>query len=408
MSASLDPRKLAAARLWAATKLPYLATALFSLPVVSKPGAGTMGISSSWQLYIDPVLLEEWPAPESGAALLHLLSHVLRDHADRAREAGVDGSSAPDWLLAADVEVNDDLLDAGALGEAAPDLPVHIGAADGQLAEQYLRFARDHLRKGRLDCGSGADDQPRPSEGGGEQGDTESTGEGPGTQSRKLVQRSVAEAINQAIGDNPGSVPAGWARWAEQVLDPQVDWRRELGALVRRAVASVAGAVDYSYRKPSRRAPLGSRVLLPSLHRPVPEVAVVCDTSASMDDDLLARSLAEVEGILAGVGGRRGLRVLACDAAVHSVERVTRTSQVVLAGGGGTDMGAGIRAALLLRPRPAVVIVLTDAFTPWPAQAPRGAKVVVGILDQGRGQREMAVPAWARPVRIPAGAGGSR
>jgi predicted metal-dependent peptidase len=404
-AASLDVRKLAAARLWAATKLPYLATALFSLPVIPRPGSGTFGISSSWRLYVDPVLLEEWPAAEVGSSLLHLLSHVLRDHAERAREAGIDGTSGPDWLLAADVEVNDDLRDAGALGEAAPDLPAHIGAPDGQLAEQYLPLARNHLRRGRLDCGSGADDQPRPSEGGGEDGEEESTGEGPGTQSRKLVQRSVAEAIQQAIGDNPGSVPAGWARWAEQVLDPQVDWRRELGAVVRRAVASVAGAVDYSYRKPSRRAPRGSRVLLPSLHRPVPEVAVVCDTSASMSDELLERSLAEVEGILAGVGGRRGLRILACDAAVHSVERVTRSSQVVLAGGGGTDMGEGIRAALLLRPRPAVVIVLTDGFTPWPASAPRGAKVVVGLLDQGRGAREFPTPAWARPVRIPATAG---
>jgi predicted metal-dependent peptidase len=379
--------------------MPYLASALFALPVAAKPGTGTIGISKGWNLYADPDLLEAWPADEVGAALLHLLSHVLRDHAGRAATAGVDGRTAPDWLLAADVEVNDDLQQAGALGEAAPDLPGHIGAPEGLLAEQYLPLAREHLRRGRLDCGSGADDQPRPSEGGGPEGDEESLGEGPGTQSRKLVQRSVAESIRQAIGDDPGSVPAGWERWAEEVLEPQVDWRRELGTVLRRAVASVAGAVDYSYRKPARRAPRNSRVLLPSLHRPVPEVAVVCDTSGSMSEELLGRSLAEVEGILSSVGARRGLRVLACDAAVHSVRRVTRGSQVTLAGGGGTDMGEGIRAAMALRPRPGIVVVLTDGFTPWPADPPRGATVVVGLLDQGK-VRELPVPAWARPVRI--------
>lgn len=366
----------------------------------AKPGAGTIGITKGWQLYVDPELLDGWPAAEVGCALLHLLSHVLREHAERAAAAGVGTLDAADWLLAADVEVNDDLAAAGALGKAAPDLPRHLGAPDGLLAEQYLPYTTHHLRKGGLDCGSGADDQPRPpSEGGGPEGEEPSLGESPGTRSRKLVQRAVAESIRQAIGDDPGSVPAGWVRWAEDLLDPQVDWRRELATLVRRAVANVAGAVDYSYRKPSRRAPRGSRVLLPSLHRPVPEVAVVCDTSASMSEELLGRSLAEVEGILASVGTRSGMRVLACDAAVQSVRRVARASQVALAGGGGTDMAEGIRAALALRPRPGVVIVLTDGFTPWPSEPPRGATVVVGLLDQGK-RRDVPVPAWARPVRI--------
>lgn len=387
--------------------MPYLATALFSLPVSARPGCGTIGVSKGWHLYLDPELLDAWPPQEVGAALLHLLSHLLRDHAARAEVAGVGADSAPDWLLAADAEVNDDLRDAGVLGEAAPDLPSHFGAPDGQLAEQYLPLAAGARRRATLDCGSGADDQPRVTEDGGPEGQREALSEGPGTQSRRLVQRAVAEGIRKAIGENPGSVPAGWARWAQEVLAPQVDWRRELGALVRRAVASVAGAVDYSYRRPSRRAPRDSRVILPSLHRPVPEVAVVCDTSGSMSDELLARSLGEVEGILASVGARRSMRVLACDAAVHSVQRIARASDLVLAGGGGTDMAAGIRAALELRPRPGVVVVLTDGFTPWPVGPPRGAKVVVGLLEQGTG-RELPVPPWARPVRIPAAAGAPR
>ena len=103
-------------------------------------------------------------------------------------------------------------------------------------------------------------------------------------------------------------MPAGLLRWAELTVQPAVDWRRVLAAELRRAVADTAGAVDYSYRRPSRRAPVAGQVVLPALRRPVPEVAVVCDTSGSMTEDLLAAALAEVEGLLRSRAGPAGPR----------------------------------------------------------------------------------------------------
>ena len=177
-----------------------------------------------------------------------------------------------------------------------------------------------------------------------------------------------------------------------------VDWRRLLAAELRRAIADRAGAADYSYRRPSRRAAVTGDVVLPALRRPVPEVAVVCDTSGSMTDELLAMVLAEVEGLLRSLGASRQLRVLACDVAAGAAQRVSSARQVELVGGGGTDMGAGIAAAALLRPRPAITVVLTDGFTPWPGRPPKGMRVLVALLgDASRG-----APAWARTVRVPA------
>src|SRR5262249_32109685 len=122
-----------------------------------------------------------------------------------------------------------------------------------------------------LDCGNGADGVPPPRPGGGGvprwQG---GLGRGGGAQG------------GLAPGKQPGTVPAGLLRWAEEVLNPKVDWRAVLAAELRRAVAEVCGAVDYSYRRPSRRASVTAPVVLPALRRPVPEVAVVCDTSGSM------------------------------------------------------------------------------------------------------------------------------
>jgi hypothetical protein len=76
---------------------------------------------------------------------------------------------------------------------------------------------------------------------------------------------------------------------------------------------------------------------------------------------------------------------------------VTSARQVQLTGGGGTDMGAGIAAACALRPRPAVTVVLTDGYTPWPSQPPKGTRVVAGLLGEGAPE----APGWARTVRIP-------
>ncbi|MFZ0081746.1 MAG: VWA-like domain-containing protein, partial [Trebonia sp.] len=173
--------------------------------------------------------------------------------------------------------------------------------------------------------------------------------------------------------------------------------RRLLAAELRRAIADVAGAADYSYRRPSRRAAAVSGVVLPALRRPVPELAVVCDTSGSMSEELLAMALAEVEGLLRALGMARQLRVLACDAAAGPAQRVSSTRQVTLTGGGGTNMGAGLAAAYALRPRPAVTVVLTDGYTPWPDAAPKGMRVVAGLL----GDDAPEAPRWARAVRVP-------
>jgi predicted metal-dependent peptidase len=211
----------------------------------------------------------------------------------------------------------------------------------------------------------------------------------------RLLRRQVAQDV-MTHARQPGTVPAGLLRWAEEVLRPKVNWRRLLTAELRRAVAEVAGAVDYSYRRPSRRSTVAGQVVLPALRRPVPDVAVVCDTSGSMTEDLLAAALAEVEGLLQALGLSRQLRVLACDTAVAPAKRVTSARQVELVGGGGTNMGTGIAAAAALKPRPAVTVVLTDGYTPWPAAAPKGMRVVVGLLGLGA----QAPPAWARAVRV--------
>ena len=399
---------LAAARLWAAAKFPYLATGVFGAQVVAERGSGAVSVDENWRMHADPELTASWTPAQLGSVLVHHVCHLLRTHGERAQAAGVRPDEARTWVRAADAEINDDLVPAGLDLPGRPVLPRDLRAEDGLLAEQYfdgIRASAQRAKDGRgagnqdrsgqsefgeaasgwLDCGSGADGMPRP-------------GQPPGglpAWQAELLRRQVALDV-LAHGKQPGTVPAGLLRWAQEVLSPKVNWRALLAAELRRSVAEVSGAVDYSYRRPSRRSAVAGQVVLPALRRPVPEVAVVCDTSGSMTADLLAMVLAEVEGLLRALGLARQVRVLACDTAVGPAQRVSSARQVELIGGGGTDMGAGIAAAAALRPRPAVTVVLTDGYTPWPAATPKGMRIVVGLL----GARAPDAPSWARAVRV--------
>ena len=383
---------LPAARLWAGTRFPYLATGVFGASVIAEPGSGTVRVDDQWRMHADPDLVAGWTPSQLGSVLVHHVCHLLRTHGERAVAAGVGPDQAADWVGAADAEINDDLLPAGLDLPGRPIVPAAFQMPDGLLAEEYYgAVGKKHVRYDAwLSCGSGADGQPR-----------DCGCQGVPSWQASLLRRQVAQEII-SHSKQAGNVPAGMLRWAQEMLTPKVDWRRLLAAELRRAVSQVAGAVDYSYRKPSRRSAVAGGVVLPALRRPVPEVAVVCDTSGSMTDDLLAMVLAEVEGLLRALGLARQVRVLACDTAVAPAQRVSSARQVQLIGGGGTDMGAGIAAAAALRPRPAVCVVLTDGYTPWPLAAPKGMRVVVGLISGAGDAGEPNAPEWARAVRIAA------
>lgn len=396
----LDRGKLALARIWAVARQPYLAAALFACPVVAAPGLGQAATDMSWRLYVDPDEVERRSIPQLGSLLVHHTGHLLRDHAARAGRLGVGDDTAGAWALAADAEINDDLIPAGLL-PPDPVLPQALGWPTGRLAEEYYR-SDDHHSLSSPDCGSGSDGLSRPwelyadREGGLPHG--LEPGEG------HLLRCQVAADVVGYARQGRGRMPGGWRRWAEALLEPRLDWRTVLAGELRRATVLTAGRVDYTYRRPSRRAGVSPDVVLPALARPVPEVAVVCDTSGSMVEDQLAQALAEVTGLLRSLGTARGrVRVLAVDTSVKAARRVTAASQVELVGGGGTDMGTGVMAASRLRPRPSVVVVLTDGLTSWPRQAPRGVPVVVGLLSAegwAGSRRPWDIPAWARVVPI--------
>ncbi len=396
---ALNTHKLLAARLWAVRRFPYLTAALFASPVVASPGLKGATVDESWRLYVDPEFVDATSIEILGGLLVHHAGHLVRDHAGRARSMGVQGALNKDWALAADAEINDDLIGTGLRLPDDRVVPHELGWKAGRLAEEYYHAPHLHTDS-EPDCGSGSDGLVRDFELEGAEGSGMPPGE------RHLLRSQVASAVLDYSKGGAGRLSAGWRRWAEDMLDPKVDWRRVLAAEIRKGLSTVSGRVDYTYRRPSRRASASPDIVMPALERPVPEVLVLCDTSGSMGDEELATVLAEVDGLLKGVGlARNRVRVMAVDAAVQTVQNVTSARQINLVGGGGTDMGAGLMAAAKLRPRPSVIVVLTDGMTPWPLEAPKGMQVVVGLIgNRLRGGKPWPAPQWARVVPIDAAA----
>ncbi|MEU1516477.1 VWA-like domain-containing protein [Streptomyces sp. NPDC005811] len=403
---SLDRDKLFSARLHAARARPYLATALFALRVVESLRVPTMGVDRHWRCYVSPAFVARTPVEELAAVWVHEVSHLLRDHHGRsdrvARERGLTGPGERLRMnIAADCEINDDAYGDGLVRPEGAVDPEFLGLPEGRLMEEYLRSFTLGARTqdlAWLDCGSGADGLAR-------EWDLGPDGaHGLSAQERDAVRFRVA----QGIKGRPGNAPEQWRRWAEEAFHPPQPWRELLGAAVRSAASGAGGGEDYSYGRPSRRSSGVPGVVLPSLRRRPPRVSVIIDTSGSVSDAELGSALLEVAAICRAVGGRRDLvTVLPCDADAPFAHALCRGEGIPLMGGGGTDLRTGFARALRTRPRPDVVVVLTDGQTPWPEARP-ACRTVVGLFSRPGGSwRENdpdyvpdTPPDWARVVDI--------
>ncbi len=420
----MDPiaERVAAAKLWLISRppgapgadtprdLPYLATAVYALSTVPTPAVDTIRADEYWRLYINSDWAIATGVPDIGRELAHIVWHLLMDHAGRARAIRIDSTTSRLWHQACDLTIADTLTGSHAspvqivsaaeqaradnpkigTGRSAEDyyailsgLPAHPTSSDGDRVDPLTD---------RDSCGSAVDGIPRASD---LPPDTDI-----GTLERidaDVIRKQVAIDYLEAQkgrGDTPGYAQ----RWAKEITNPTIPWEPLLARAVRRGIGWTSGRHEPTWTRPSRRQSIQPDVLRPGWRRPVPAVAMVIDTSGSIDDKLLGRAMGEVDGALAGLGiPDARITVLACDAAVGAVTRVRKATDASLVGGGGTDMRIGIAAASQLRPRPDLIVVFTDGYTPWPAQPPPGSAIIAAMLRRP-GETLPDTPLWATRI----------
>ncbi len=383
-----------AARLWVARNRPYYARALFSCPVAFTYRVDTISVNGLWLLKANPFFCAPLTAAQVGAVLVHEMNHLLRDHHGRSLRAGVPDEGLGLWSLAADFEVNDDLRDDGLDMPDGAIYPDEFGLEPGRLAEQYYGDLLDLARNMADDMADRSCDHdhtavPAP-------GDV--SGEGGLSRARQeLVRRQTAQDVLDHC-DNWGAeaAPGGLQQWALRQTEPQVDWRRLLASELRKGLHRRPGTGQPDWSRPPRRPDHGP-VLRPGTARPTADIAVVVDTSGSMGDEDHARAIAETHTILTRAVPGEAIAVYSADTAAISAQTITQTRQISLTGGAGTDMGQAVIDAAQARPRPAVIIVITDGHTPWPLGRPPGVTAtVIAVLT--RPYTAAHVPQWITPI----------
>jgi len=408
MSSAQRSLKLQAARLKAIATAPYLATAIWSLHPVESSLVPSMGVDKYWRLYWNPEALEIWTVEEAAGVVIHEIWHLLREHPGRAELKGIDPKNPTIktvgdhliWNLAADCEINDDLKQESIVLPKDSVLPNNYDLPNNKLAEWYY----DKLHKkakvvlvGVADCGGEAGNDGSGATGVAAEWELESDNpHAPSTSMAggQLIARQVAEEIQSK---SYGKTPSHAERWADTIINPQIDWKRELASAIRRAASWASGRVDYSYRRPSRRQSAYGRIIMPSMVAPTPEATIIIDTSGSMSKKDLAACLGETRGVLDVIANK--VTIYAVDAAVHKRQSVYSPNEIELIGGGGTDMREGLR--VVSEEGAAICIVMTDLYTPWPESKPKniGKVIICGITTKKYGKPQ-PVPDWATYVEV--------
>ncbi len=423
-------RLIETARLRIEKKWPYYAVGLRELrgpiviPGLAAKAGGPIAVDKHWRIYVDPEHVGDWTVPQLATALRHELWHCLLSHHARLRAEGLDRHRV---AIAVDHEVDSILLSENPSPEFPPighpipgDQVEHAtGLPIGLLAEEYYDLLPPDppTPSGGASQPVSGDGEPMPSGGSNQDGEereweqgvgkpTESSSgsdapesggsgkvEGVTDAEAELIKRAVAEAVQQ-YHKGRGSLPGGLKRLLDTIAPP-VDLRILLRRAVQNGVAT-RGRVDYSYARPSRRDAGASRgYVSPGSISRKPEVAMVIDTSGSMSAQDLGEAVSEVIGCARAIGGT--VKVSSCDASASSWARVASVKDVTLTGGGGTDMRVGIDSALEIKPKPHVVVVVTDGETPWPSEPLKGSALVV-ILVSSAGRDKP--PKWATTIRI--------
>ncbi|TRZ84391.1 MAG: hypothetical protein D4R83_08865 [Streptomycetaceae bacterium] len=405
--------RVMAARIVAQARWPYLSTLLFNLKIVESSQLPTLAVDDGWRMYYSPSFVMEQTAEALATMVLHEALHCVNQHGPRFRALSQSRHLHVTWNFAGDVGINH-VLDCAQMpwGDFEPLRFTHLSKFDVNpemgtekifftIVEYYDQHPEEVDQFS--DCGSIIGGETRDYEI--SRGDSDN----PAIKSdqQDVIRDQVAqEILKHAYAKGVGSIPGELLRWAQELLEPTIDWRKALAGAFRTSLATVLGRRDYVYTRPSRRQSamrIGNHeIILPSMRKPAPPaIAIIVDTSGSIGNDEITLFLSEVDGIVKANGISQGVTVIPCDADIGEIQKLRSRGAITslkMTGGGGTDIGVGIAAAGKLRPTPKIVIVLTDGFTPWPTSLPKGVETLIVCLTAE--ESLSTTPNWAKTILI--------
>jgi len=397
-------------RAYCAEKLFWFAPALYECNIVITTKVAVAGIDNHYNIYFNPRAIEtiskdrpiEQVVQEIGFLWIHEISHVLRDHSNRAKELNADKYI---WNISADFEINDSSWKKElAMPKNFPGLlPEKYGLPKGRLAEFYYdTIYNDEILKksifqslqnfGKWNEGSGVN---------GFINDWEKGQKQMIPIYRTTIERNVAIKLKDFQKNN--TIEGNWYIWVDWILKSKINWKKILQYRMNIAT-NIGGSlrVDYSFSKPSRRQNIFSPILTPSFSgERKGEIVIVLDTSFSMGTSEISQAVGEVLKVLNDL--KMPLIVIPCDSKAYSPLKIKSNSDkykiTKLIGGGTTNLLEGIKAALKFRPDS--ILVLTDGNTTFPKNR-FNTPVLFGIISRNKDliNIDIQCPPWDKKAII--------
>jgi predicted metal-dependent peptidase len=320
--------KMVAARTALILEQPFFGSLALSLTLKSDPGCETAWVDGR-TLGFDPQFVDSLTHAQCTALVAHEVMHCAMGHPWRR-----DARNSESWNVACDKSINHELRESGFTLPPDAYYPEHD--EKGKSSEWYYSHGQEEKDgdngngKGQGNPNGQGKAKPDPL---GELRDapTGPDENGEDAPTEQEWKQKTAEALQQA--KMQGKIPAGLARQVGQALKPTIDIR---SLLLR--FFSERSTGDFSWSRPNPRF-IALGAYLPALEsRALGEIALMVDTSGSVDQV----SLDYARGILESVIDEcdpLGVTLYFSDAEVCHVQRMEKGEPLTWEpkGGGGTD-----------------------------------------------------------------------
>lgn len=266
---------------------------------------------------------------------------------------------------ACDKVINDILISSG-VGEPPAEGCYQAGAREFTAEQLYTEPPED---ESGYAPGTGADDL---SEAGAPKTEAEAQ------ELEEQVRQELAQAVQAA--KTVGKMPAGLERICDEIINPPTPWH----VLLERFMTAYINA-GTTWSRPNKR--LLETAYFPSHNKKptIGTVAIIGDSSGSIGAKEVSHFVGHMNKILESCLPEK-VFFLHVDAMVHQVDEFTQDDLPLniktIKGGGGTDMGAGIRWLQEQGVDPDVCVILTDGFTPWPETPPDFPVAILCTTDK--------------------------
>lgn len=399
---------LVIARLYVKLHAPYLAPTLFGLIPTPMPGlrelaGGPLAVTERLVLLYEPAWIEEVPVKILATGLGHEVMHCQLRHVTRGKSY----ADKKRWNIAGDLFINGAMrnvkvqktVNGSPVGTPTllwqfPEwahMPSHYGFPEGLTADAYYRLLEEY---------DGEEPEKKPTEGQGDPGGSSHIMRGCcGGAAGNPLGKELEGAANEAKGrsdadvhaiakataksiktymestEGRGTLPGQWSELvniSEKVF--RVPWRAKLANIVRFSIGRVrVGGLDYSMRRPSKRSYLRG-LRLPSLVGYDPEVWFIIDSSGSMGPEQLSDTARVCSDVLQQSGIQHAWWMEADTEHKREPLRVSVRDlrSMEIRGRGGTDFRPAIHKVAGKRPKPHIVIYITDGDGPAPRRQPAG------------------------------------